>query len=135
LDDRINTYTNDLIKDTEEINTILIDKLILSWGFTPPDDYLKFMPGFVCGEGPVGENSWLTLWSMEKLASINSEYVIMREIPEYFIFGKDAADTGYVFNKRNSCIYEFGLMSNFNTDTIDFCGKNFSDFLEYLYNR
>jgi len=94
------------------------------------------MQEFNGGEGEIGENSWLCLFPIEELASINENYkILMLQIPDYFLFGKDAADTGYAFHKNKKSIHAFGLMSNFETDPIEFCGNNFVEFLEYLYTQ
>ena len=93
------------------------------------------MSEIAVAEDPIGENSWLTLWKMSDLLVINAQTYIMRQIPDYFIFGKDAADTGYPFNKKNACIYDFGLMSNFKTDPIEYRGSTFLEFIRYLYNK
>jgi hypothetical protein len=126
-------YLEELVKDPEETNSKEMNELIAEWGFTPPQDYLDFMSEFICGEGPVGDHSWLTLWNIGDLIDLSAEEYIMRELPDYLMFGRDAADTGYAFNKKNSCIYSFGLMSNFKTDPIRYCGSNFSEFIAYLY--
>ncbi len=135
MDKQFGLYIEALTKDIGEVNSLGLIELITFWGFTPPKDYLDFMSEFVCGEGPVGRHGWLTLWKMEDLLAMNAQEYIMREIPNYLMFGKDAADTGYAFNKNDSCIYEFGLMSNFKTDPIEYCGNTFSEFLKYLYYK
>ncbi len=58
----------------------------------------------------------------------------MEDIPDYFLIGKDAADTGYAFHKVQGTFHSFGLMSNFETDFIYFMGHDFYEFLETLYN-
>lgn len=58
----------------------------------------------------------------------------MGQILDYFLFGMNATDTSYAFHKVKMTFHSFGLMSNFKTDYIDFCGNSFSEFLENLYN-
>jgi hypothetical protein len=104
--------------------------------FKLPNEYLDLMKEFNGGEGEVGENSWLCLFPVEKLVSINQNYhLLMEQIPDYFLFGKDAADTGFAFHKNKKTIHSFGLMSNFKTDPIELCGNTFIEFIEYLYNQ
>jgi len=94
------------------------------------------MKVFNGGEGEVGENGWLCLFPVDELLEINKDYALLLEqIPNYFLFGKDAADTGYAFHLINLTFHSFGLMSNFKTDAIEFCGNSFSEFIEYLYNK
>lgn len=105
-------------------------------GFKLPEDYIDVMKECNGGEGEIGENSWLCLFPIEELLTVNDNYkLLMKQIPDYFLFGKDAADTGYAFHKNAQTLHSFGLMSNFSTDTIDFCGRNFSEFVEFLYNQ
>jgi hypothetical protein len=93
------------------------------------------MKDFNGGEGEVGENSWLLLFPINELREVNKDYnFLMDDIPDYFLIGKDAADTGYAFHKTNGTFHSFGLMSNFDTDPIEFLGDDFTAFLEYLYN-
>ena len=108
---------------------------IKDWGFTPPDDYIDFMTEFIEGEGPIGENSWLTLWRVDELAEINRSNIIMEDVPEYFLFGKDAADTGYAFNKSYKTYHSFGLMSDIENDDIVYLGKNFLTFIKNLQDE
>jgi len=56
----------------------------------------------------------------------------MENIPEYFLFGKNAADTGYTFHKYSHSYHVFGLMSNFDIDGINFCDSNFPEFIIVL---
>jgi len=125
-----NFFSEDVASDT------LIDDVQKRLDFSLPKDYIELISEFNGGEGEIGDNSWLCLFSIEELISTNKNYhLLMEEIPDYFLFGKDAADTGYAFHKRNGTFHSFGLMSNFKTDAIRFCGNNFWEFIEYLYKR
>lgn len=136
MDQKIAYYLNDFIKNEEKASNELIEGVQKQIDFTLPSDYIAIMKEFNGGEGEVGENSWLCLFSISELISTNQNYnLLMEQVPNYFLFGKDAADTGYAFNKLSGYIYSFGLMSNFNTDPIEFCAKTFGEFVEYLYNR
>lgn len=59
----------------------------------------------------------------------------MEQIPDYFFWGKEAADTGYAFHKVVKSIHSFGLMPNFGTDPTEFCGNSFFDFVKSLYEK
>lgn len=113
-----------------------LNKLQVLADFQLPVDYRELMKEFNGGEGEVGENGWLVLFPIEDLLRTNEDYIsLMEQIPEYFLFGKDAADTGYAFNKRDKSFHSFGLMSDFKKDPIEFCGSSMVEFLEYLYNQ
>ena len=135
MDNKLIYYLVDFEKNgfvSEEIVSEILEQV----DFLLPKDYVDFMTESNGGEGEIGENSWLCLFPIEELIITNKNYtLLMEQIPEYFLFGKDAADTGYAFNKPNGTIHSFGLMSNFKTDPIEFCGNNFTEFIEYLYNQ
>jgi hypothetical protein len=82
-----------------------------------------------------GKNSWLCLFPIEKLVETDKNYgSLLEAIPDYFLFGKDTADMGYALHKQSQTFHSFGLMSDFETAPIEFCGNNFAEFLEYLYH-
>lgn len=109
--------------------------IVESFDFRLPPTYVEVMNGFNGGEGGVGPDSWLNLFPVEELQQINKDYhILMDDIPEYFLFGKDAADTGYAFHKTRGTFHAFGLMSIFDTDPIELLGDDFIQFLEFLYN-
>jgi hypothetical protein len=104
--------------------------------FELPQDYIEIMAEHDGGEGEIGENSFLQLFSPAELISVNEDYdLLMEQIRDLFLFGKDSADTGYAFHKTHKTFHSFGLMSDFETDDIEFCGNSFLEFLEYLYNK
>jgi len=125
----------DILKNDSQFSKDELNKIQKEINFHFPSDYIELMIEYNGGEGGVGENSWLCLFPIEGLLEINADYrLLMERIPDYILFGKDAADTGYAFNKINSSIHSFGLMSDFKTDKIEFCGNTFTEFLKYLYN-
>lgn len=129
-------YLKDVVKNDIGASEEVIKKLKEQITFELPEDYLELMKEFNGGEGELGENSWLCLFPIEDLTMTNLDYgLLMDQIPDYFLFGKDAADTGYAFHKNDQTIHSFGLMSNFDTDPIEFCGKSFFEFVEYLYRQ
>jgi hypothetical protein len=122
-------------KSEEGASDALIDSIQQLLDFELPADYVNVMKEFNGGEGEVGENSWLTIFPIEELILVNNDYKLLMEgVPNLFLFGKDAADSGYAFNKEKKSYHSFGLMSDFKTDSIIFCGNNFSEFIEFLYN-
>ena len=105
-------------------------------GFEFPPDYLEVMREFNGGEGRVGASNTLILFSLEDTTEVNSAYdSLMSQIPDYYLIGKDAADTGYAFYKPDKSIHSFGLMSIFPGDIIRRRGNTFTEFLEYMYNK
>ncbi|SDE11365.1 SMI1/KNR4 family protein [Niabella drilacis] len=135
MNNKLRDYLMDFKPNKEGASQHTFEHLQHQNRFSLPQDYIDFMKAFNGGEGGIGENGWLYLFPAEALMDINKAYgILMEQIPGYFLFGKDAADTGYAFQKQTGAIYSFGLMSNFETNSMDFCGSNFSEFTEYLFN-
>lgn len=128
-------YLKNIVKQLPA-TTDAIESLVRKVDFVFPNDYLKLLKDFNGGEGGVGENGWLFLYSAEEVVFVNEDfYYLMEQIPDYFLFRKDAADTGYAFHKKNHSFHSFGLMSNFKTDPIEYCGGNLEEFLSHLFNE
>ena len=132
----IDFYFRDFVREPKGVSDETITKIESEVEFKFPKSYLEVMKQFNGGEGNIGNNSWLLLFPLEILKEVNEDYeTLMTDIPDYFLFGKDAADTGYAFHKSNKTIHSFGLMSDFKTDPIEFCGNSFAEFVEYLYSQ
>ncbi len=113
---------------------VQIAELENSIDFLLPPDYVEVMKSFNGWEGEVGDSSWLQLFPIEELLEVNKDYsYLMSEIPNYFLIGKDAADTGFAFHKYDHTFHAFGLMSDFERDHIDLYGSSFLEFVRYLY--
>jgi hypothetical protein len=131
----IKFYLSDFGKE-KPANGELITKVEAELGFAFPKDYVEILKTFNGGEDEIGQNGWLVLFPIEDLIITNIDYqLLMEQIPDYFLFGKDAADTGFAFHKENKTCHSFGLMSDFRVDTIEFCGNSFEEFLAHLYNQ
>ena len=130
MDKQISIYLEQLFVD-EKLSDIQIRELQQLFQFSFPQDYLEVLEEYNGGEGGVGEEGWLCLFPAKDLYDANNTWykLLMQDIPEYFLFGKDSADTGYAFHKHNHSYHAFGLMSNFETDGITFCGSNFLAFI------
>ena len=131
--DKLNKYMSDF----EAVNDLDIDNKIekaqKQLDFDLPTDYSEVIRKFNGSEGEVGENSWLDLFPINQLIEINGYYSdLMNQIPDFFLFGKDAADTGFAFHKKNGGYYAFGLIA---PDPIEFYGNTFLEFIEKLYNE
>ncbi len=136
MDKKLEFYLRETTMNESGSSETFISELENQIGFKFPQDYVTLMKEFSGAEGDVGENGWLCLFPIEDLLIINNDYsLLMEQIPDYFLFGKDAADTGYAFHKINQTIHSFGLMSDFKTDRMEFCGNDFIEFAAYLYNQ
>ncbi len=116
----------------EDINYYL-QEIQSRFNFQFPSDYIEFIMRYNGSEGEVGESGWLILFKASELLLFNeSNKSLMLQVPEYFIFGKDAADTAYAFHKFNQTYHSFGFLSDFAVDEIQFCGNNIEEFLKYI---
>ena len=135
MNDKLKYYLSEIVKEDTGASELAISGLQKQFGFELPATYIEVMKEFNGGEGGVGENGWLWLFSIEELPDLNKDYhSLMEQIPDYFLFGKDAADTGYAFHKKKQSVHSFGLMSDFRVDYMHFCGRNFEEFLERLHS-
>lgn len=136
MESNLRFYLNDIEKNEFGASDLIIKDLKSQLDFELSKDYIDLMKEFNGGEGEVGENSWLCLFPLEDLIRVNKDYSsFLDQVPDYFLFGKDAADTGYAFHKQRHTVHSFGLMSDFETDSIEYCGNTFVSFVEYLYNQ
>jgi hypothetical protein len=136
MENSLKYYFSDFDRNPSNLTPKKIEDLEKNAKLELPQEYKNTMLEFNGGEGPVGDNSWLCLYPLDKLLEINKNYeLLMEQIPEFFLFGKDAADTGYAFHKSKKTFHGFGLMSDFKTDHIEFYGNTFIEFIEYLYNQ
>jgi len=136
MDPELLYYLSDLTKDPQIVTSAVVDHLVSQLDFDLPPDYLELMQSSREWEGEVGPNSWLLLFPLDQILQTNRDYILLMErIPDYFLIGKDAADTGFVIHKLKKTYHSFGLLSDFDTDPIEFCGNNLTEFLAYLYHQ
>lgn len=136
MNSKFKYYLSDILFSEQGASEKAIENLLKQIDFQLPKEYIDLMREHNGGEGEMGEYGWLCLFPIEDLPDVNNSYGgLMTYIPDYYLIGKDAADTGFAFHKIYGTFHEFGLMSNFETDPIIYCGKDFSEFLEYLYNQ
>ena len=136
MNESVKHIVQPLLLDGEILTVEEVTKLTSQFPFLFPESYLDVIRYINGREGEIGSDSWLCLFPLQELSEVNHDYaILMDDIPDYFLIGKDAADTGYAFHKFNKTYHAFGLMSNFKTDPIIFCGNTLLEFVEYLYNE
>jgi len=67
-------------------------------GYALPDDYRQFLRQKNGGEGFIGPNSYLILWPLEQLVSLNLAYEAARYAPGFLLFGSNGGGEAYAFN-------------------------------------
>lgn len=118
-----------LEKATTEDNINTIEKEYI---FSIPSDFKEFLKNSNGGEGSVGENSYLSIFPIEDIQEINSEYEINSYLPHLIMFGTNRGGTGYAFDNKGT-FFELDL-SDLNEENLIKCGTSWEYFLEYLWD-
>lgn len=69
-------------------------------GLKLPAEYVEFLKFADGGEGFVGKNAYVMLWSGEELASMNQSYEVQNYAPGLLIFGSNGGGEAYGFDTR-----------------------------------
>jgi hypothetical protein len=77
-----------------------IEKVQQELKFRLPKSYLDFMLARNGGEGFIGK-SYLVLWKIEELISMNAAYHVSEFAPELFLFGSNGGDEAFGFDTRS----------------------------------
>jgi hypothetical protein len=134
MDFFLETLTKKMTKKPA-VDLAFFEKTFSKLDFQMPVDYLEFIKGNNGGEGFVGENNYLNLWSIEDLINWNDNYKVDLYAPGYFIFASDGGGTAYAFAKKDGEIVAFQFVGMLMEDEPVILGKNFRSFLEYLFRN
>lgn len=104
--------------------------------FVFPQDYKEFILNHNGAEGELGENSYISIWAVEEIYDLNTEYDVNEFTPGLIYFGSDGSDTIYAFDTRESTekIVEFPAES-IHIEDAEFISDSFGGFIKELYNR
>lgn len=91
-----------------------------------PADYLDFMALHNGAEGDMIE-SWLQLWPIEQLLSINEGYAVAEYLPEIILIGSNGGGEAFGIRKRGGTFIQVPFL--FDEDQITDIGYNFKTFL------
>jgi hypothetical protein len=80
-----------------------IERACTALNFTPPSDYLDALRFSNGGEGFIN-HSYLRLYSIEELLTLNESYQVNTFAPGLIIFGSTGGGEAYAFNTRNAPI-------------------------------
>ncbi len=64
-------------------------------GVKLPNDYLQFLGEYNGGEGSVGNEGYLQLWSFEKLTELNDFYETRQKLPRCALIGTDLSGSKF----------------------------------------
>lgn len=133
-----NKYSN--LLDKIELNPPCLSEDIKeverSLGFTFPKEYLYFLLKSNGGEGWIGENSYLLLWKVDEIVSLNKAYEVNEFAPGLILFGTDGGLDAYAFDTRDeiTLIVEIPFIG-MDLREVKNCGNTFEEFLEYLFRK
>lgn len=103
-------------------------------GLKLPAEYVELLKLTNGGEGFVGKNAYVMLWSVEELASRNQSYEVQKCAPGLLIFGSDGGDEAYGFDTRTSrCPIVQIPFVGMTWNAAQPIGELVSSFLERLY--
>jgi SMI1/KNR4 family protein SUKH-1 len=114
------------------VDETILEQTLLKLDFQLPGDYLEFMRKSNGGEGFVGNNKYVSLWSIEDLIDWNSKYNVDLYAPGYFIFASDGGGTAYAFEKKGGAIATFQFIGMLMADEPIILGTDLTNFLDYL---
>jgi hypothetical protein len=70
-------------------------------GDVPQKDYLEFMRRHNGGDGPVGNDSYLRIWTLDSVAIRTEDSGASEFAPGLLLFGGDGGDLAYAFDRQD----------------------------------
>ncbi len=99
-----------------------------------PNEYVKFLKMFGGGEGIIGKNSYVILWSISELPDMNMLYKVKEYAPGFFIFGSDGGGEAYAFDTRTPAMPINSIpFVGMEPSLARMIASSFNTFLEVLY--
>ena len=91
----------------------------------------KYINECICGEGSIGENSYLILWEKSDIEELNDDYEVNEFLTNSILIGSDGGDIAYGINEEG----KFFLVPfiEMDDDEVEILGNNFEEFIEKLF--
>jgi len=110
-----------------------IDQLMRQIGVRLPGDYVEFILSSDGAEGPVGEQGYLRLWSLQEILELNEGYHVSEFAPGLLLFGGDGGDVGYAFDTRSNTLPIVQVqLSDMSLESAKPFERTFTEFLKKL---
>ena len=91
----------------------------------------KYINECICGEGMIGENSYLLLWGKSDIEELNDDYEVNEFLTNSVLIGSDGGDTAYGINEEGKFFsVPFVGMDD---DEVEIMGNDFEEFIEKLF--
>lgn len=127
-------------KEMEQLNkneapdSIVYSALLQKINFNIDKGFIEFIKNHNGAEGNISENSYLILWNIEQLISLNPYYEDNKECEELFFFGTDGSNLGYAFDKKSGEVVSIDFLdiSQIQPTVI---ANSFAAFLNALLNN
>lgn len=117
---------------SEEVLRDIESKLGVSF----PAQFADFLLKSNGVEGSIGNNSYLVLWPIEEMISLNDAYAVNEFAPGLLLIGSDGGGVAYAFDTRVETMPIVAVpFVGMDLNEAVLCGRTFVEFLEYLYNQ
>jgi len=124
----------DLGNKNENANT-LIEEIEKKLNFKFPIQYKEFMLKYDGAEGEIGENSYLVIWPLKEIVSLNEEFEISKYIPDLICFGSDGGGMGYAFKRTNPVTFVEFPFESIDINDVTEISDSFDNFIKSLYEN
>lgn len=100
-----------------------------------PQDFQSFLRESNGGEGFIGRETYVILWSTEEIVRYNREYEVNDYCPELLLIGSNGSGEAYAYDRRASpwCVVQVPLVG-MDYELCEEIGSNFDDFIQKLSN-
>ncbi len=102
---------------------------------TLPQDYTALLKQFNGGEGMIGPNTYLILFAVNELASLNKAYQVEDYVPGLLIFGSDGGGEAYAFNTRDAMRVVRLPFVGMDPSTVEILTDDFTSFIKSLVRQ
>jgi hypothetical protein len=101
-------------------------------GLRFPKEYSDFLLFSNGAEGSIGK-SYLSIWPLEDITTLNKAYAVNEFAPGLILFGSDGGETGYAFDTRSKSMPIVAVpFIGMDLSEIIFYSQSFNEFLKYL---
>jgi len=95
-----------------------------------PNEYVRFLSYMNGGEGALGRNNYISLWSTHQLRDLNKSYEVPIFLPGVVLFGTDGGGEAYGFDwQSGKCAIVMVPFIGMSEATKTKISDNFIDFL------